>query len=193
MATNLDYIHRNKIERVFLKEIFTKLFNKENYDVNYYLTDEEGYDEYDGGACFFDKHTGSVINRHIYEIKIRDKHYPDLLLEQRKYNKLVKKAEYLDAQIKYISVTPLGTYIWNITKHDNYCWVKEQHNKSTTELYKGKISKKVTYLSTDLAKYTSNIRTNDYDKLYKEQEFKQEIKIHKQNKCLFEWLLNNND
>jgi len=151
--TTQDYISRNEKERVFLLEIFKNIFDKDKCDVSYYMTSTEGYDEYDGGVCIFKKGTGSVVCRQIYEIKIRDIHYPDLMLERTKFNRLVKKAEDLwDAQIKYVNVTPLGTYIWNITKDDKYIWLKEEHNKSTTELSKGKKMKQVTYLSTYIAK-----------------------------------------
>lgn len=182
-----SYIDKSRKERVFLKEIFKKIFNYNKYDISYYMTSEEDYDNYDGGSCLFYKGTGTVYKRAIFEIKIRDVHYDDLLLENKKYKSLMKKAESLDCSVYYISVTPNGTYIWKISKDDIYLWNKEEHNKSTTEIEKGTIMKKITYLPITNAKYL-DIKTSDYNKLIKE-DIKIEMNNHKQNKCLFEWLL----
>lgn len=194
MATQLDYNNKSINERIILKEIIKQLYDKNRIDIQYYFTDVEGVDIYDGYVMVFEKGTGSIIRRHLIEIKIRDTHYNELLLEKKKLTNLKEKANESGASVIYISCTPEGSFVYNLTKLETekeFDWVTEQHNKTTTDKSQGKINKTVTYLSTQLAKKI-DVRQTDLDVLKRlksseETIIKATIKT-KQRKSLFDTL-----
>lgn len=146
MATQEDYTRRSELERCALRRLIPQLFK--DHKIEWYLTPSEGYDIYDAYVMVFDELTGSINGRFIIECKVRDTHYPQLLLEEKKLSDLNKKAGESGAKVVYINVTPNGSYCFNLTKliNDETEWVMESHWVSTTDKSRGKKSKKVTYI-----------------------------------------------
>jgi len=154
--TEQEFLKKSERERIMLDLLFAKIYNKGATQDNIYHTPADGRDEYDSVVCRF---LNGIINKnHIWEAKIRDANYPDILFERKKYQSLKKIAEKYsgaDCDIFYVSTHPDGTYVFNITeieKSGKLEWIKQEHNKSTVMKHLGKIVKDVTYLPIDLAK-----------------------------------------
>jgi len=197
MATQLDYNQKSIDERIILKEVIKKLYNNDTHDIQYYPTDIEGYDIYDGYVMIFAKGTGSIIKRHLIEIKIRDTHYNTLLLQQSKLNDLKDKAKESDASVIYISCTPEGSFVYNLSRLETetgFDWVRESHWKTTTDKSQGKITKTVTYLPTKYARHI-DVRQTDLQvlkRLKRAEEMIIKTTVQsKQRKTLFDTLFNN--
>lgn len=197
MATQLDYNNKSINERIILKEVIKKLYDTKKIDIQYYFTDVEGKDIYDGYTMMFDKTTGRLIRSHLMEIKIRDTHYEDLMLEQKKLTNLKSKAEESGSSIIYISCTPNGSYVYNLTRLETeigFEWVKQEHWKSTTNKSLGKKTKTITYLPTKYAKHI-DVRQTDIEVLKRlrnaEEKAIRTTVQGQQKKNLFDTLFNN--
>ena len=191
-----DFIKRSEIERVALKSIIQIAFDGKEYE--YYLTPVDGYDIYDGYCMFFDPLTKSIIHRVLFEVKVRDRHYPNLLLEEKKWKDLKKKADESGASVVYVNVTPNGSYLFNLTKliGADIEWVEEDHWVSTTDKSRGKITKWVTYLPVEKAKsyyYTTSRAELEWGKNNKTKEMDVEMISHRKRFCLFDSVLNKKD
>lgn len=181
--TEQEYIKKSERERIMLNELFSKIYNKTNITDNIYHTPAEGKDEYDSVVCRFKD--GIIYQNHIWEAKIRDTNYPDILFEKNKYNSLKKICKRFDGapcEIFYVSTHPNGTYVFNITKieKDNKLnWIKQEHNRSTVEKWRGKIEKELVYLPSSLAKFV-DIKISDINRIEKEIEDARKPKPKKQ-------------
>jgi hypothetical protein len=191
MATQYDYTLKSLDERLVMKHLIPIIYNQDKYDIEYYFTDEYGKDTYDCYVMGFEKETHTILKRQIIEIKIRDTHYPDLLLEKDKLTRLKQKAKESDATIIYITTTPLGTYLFNLTlldKSSSFHWSKEEHWKTTTDKSNGKKMKWVTYLSVDEAKLI-DLKTSDIPRYRieetKSKDLQKTIVKQKRNICIF--------
>ena len=187
MATKEDFIKKSEIERMALSSIIPLLFEGKEY--TYYTTPSDGFDVYDGYVMLFNT-SGSIIGRYMVEVKVRDTHYDELMLERKKYNDLVKASSKTEAGIIYINVTPNGTYCFNINKiiDDNTNWVIGNHWKSTTDKSLGKIDKKIVYIPIDKAKkieYNTVMNHLQLSREAKITELFKESKEMKQQFCLF--------
>lgn len=196
MNMNEQFNQKSYNERLFLKKIFPILFPKDKCDLHYYLTAEDGRDIYDGYVMLYDNTSGSIMSRGLIEIKIRETHYPELLLEKKKLDDLTNKANESGAIVIYISVTPQGTYVFNLTsiqKDKTFEWKNEELWISTTDKSKGKKMKKVTYLSCDLARKL-DLTTNDLGRLIMENKIvktplEKVLTFNKRQRCIFEGIL----
>lgn len=171
MTTKQEFIQKSLDERSYLKMIFDKLPTE--YDYKTFFTPAEGYDVYDGLLMRFEKGTSRFIDRFIIEIKVRDKFYPELLLESIKLNSLKKERTIKDkktnsecytntkSRLVYISVTPEGSYWFDLDKiEDSLVWTEQLHWASTTDKSQGKVMKKVAMVDCKLAK-RFDIKTGD--------------------------------
>lgn len=199
MATQLDYIRKSEMERVALMKLIPALFKTLNdHYISYYFTPVDGYDIYDAYVMCFDSLTHSIKHRFIIECKIRDRHYPNLLLEQKKYNDLKKKANETDAKILYVNVTPKGSYTFNLSKliNSDTEWITEDHWISTTDKSRGKTSKWVTYIPIESGKwiYHPTDRVfNEYGRSNKTKMLDEEMGKHYRSFCLYKDVLNKKD
>lgn len=172
MTTQQKFYEKSLLERAYLKLIFDKL--PTTYDYKTWMTPADGFDVYDGVILKFEKGTSKLIDRYLIECKVRDAFYPELLFEKIKYDDLRKERTKMDrktnkecytdirSRIVYISVTPQGTYWYDIDKLEkDFKWVNELHWVSTTDKSKGKINKIVTNIDHKLAR-PFNIKTGDY-------------------------------
>jgi hypothetical protein len=153
-------------ERKALSSIIPELFQAfKNY--KYSFTPEESFDIYDGSVVVFNSE-GSIDKRFIIEAKVRDAHYDELILEKKKFDDLVTESKKYDAVIIYISVTPKGSYAFNLSnlvrKYGEFIWQEEYHNKQSVNKHLGKKKKWLTHLSVDLAKVI-NYTSNDIDNI----------------------------
>jgi len=81
------------------------------------------------------------------ELKSRNTHYDELMMEEKKYNYLISEASKLGMKPQYICWTPSGMYLFDLsTSHNSYTWVDKWLPKSTHFGSKEKITKSVTFL-----------------------------------------------
>jgi len=87
----------------------------------------------------------SPTSKHRIELKCRGAHYDTLLIERKKYDAMISKAdENLDIPI-YINSTPKGIYKFNLYLV-NPKWEIQYHNKTTHFSDNNKIKKEVAML-----------------------------------------------
>jgi len=171
--TEQEYLKKSERERIMLNMVFSRIYNKGEYQDNIHHTPADSKEPYDSIVCRF--LNGIISKNHIWEAKIRDANYNEILFEKIKYNSLKKIAERYQgapSDIFYISTHPNGTYIFNITQIEQYGllkWIKQEHNRSTVEKSKGKVIKEIVYLPASLAKFI-DIKVSDIDKVEKEIE-----------------------
>ena len=168
----MKFYEKSLLERGYLKMIFDKLPTA--YDYKTWMTPAEGYEVYDGVIFRFEKGTSKLIDRMIVEVKVRDKFYPELILEKIKFDDLKKIRRQMDTKTKkecyedvktrliYINITPQGSFFFDLDKLEKeFKWVNEMHWVSTTDKSKGKVSKILTKINTTKGK-PYNIKTGDY-------------------------------
>ena len=83
----------------------------------------------------------------LIELKCRRKHYPDMLIEKKKYDAMIAKAEELGYEAYYINSTPFGIYSWNLTEAADIEWKVETKHPATTHFGNTmRVPKEVGYL-----------------------------------------------
>lgn len=150
------FIEASKKERYGLKYILPhikKLNTK--YTWTDYMTDIYSYDVYDCLLQAYDN--GSKKKIFIIEVKVRDTHYPELILETKKLRDLKTKILHPTiTDILYINITPMGTYIFNVSrleKEGKLIPSKLTANKATMTSRTDKVEKGVIMLDINEAKF----------------------------------------
>ncbi len=192
----LSYYDRSRLERIMIEELYKEIYTNSKYDIQYYHTPIDSYEVYDSVVNRFEKSTNYLVDTQIFEVKIRDTNYQDILLEKKKYNSLKKESKRClngnEITIFYVSCHPSGTYVFNLSKLEDIKWQKESHNISTTELYRGKEDKYVCYLPISSAKFvnikSTELQILDYIKP-ESQQIENKLISQQQQKCLFKYLL----
>jgi len=116
------------------QELFTHLKSEMYPD----LVKSEGmYDSFD---CISDK------AGHFIELKCRQTHYVDLLIEQMKYRALIEQATERNLLPFYINSTPQGIYSFDLTEIAEPAWVTHLMPASTEFENRAKVPKLVGYL-----------------------------------------------
>lgn len=90
---------------------------------------EYGFSHWDCTA-WYDTPMGRVD--FILELKCREIHYPELLIEQVKYDWLIEEAGKRSARPAYINSTPRGIYAWDLYRVKEPIW-EERLLPATTE------------------------------------------------------------
>lgn len=139
-----DFEKREFLGREALRELKVLYPNLFKYDLHF-TTDT--YAAYDAFYHIIDSNTHSITKRVLIEIKIRDRQFPEYILETKKLNSLKKIRKDLgfnekEMSILYINFCPNETIIWNIDKINNDIKTNE-YNKATAFSRKDKISKDV--------------------------------------------------
>jgi hypothetical protein len=169
--TEEEYIRKSERERIMLNVLFKQIYNKNGIVDNIYHTPVDSREKYDSLVCRFKDNR--IYQNHIWEAKLRGANYDDILFEKIKYNSLKKICKRFDGapcEIFYVSTHPNGTYIFNITKiEEKYSlpWIREKHNVSTVELWKGQHDKDLIYLPSEWGKKV-DITIADVDRIEKE-------------------------
>lgn len=83
----------------------------------------------------------------VIELKCRRKHYDTLLIEKKKFDALMLKAEQIGYRPMYINSTPQGIFGWYLDKVDIEFKVEHKHPATTAFNNKGRVPKEVGYLS----------------------------------------------
>ena len=86
------------------------------------------------------------------ELKCRNTHYDDLLIEKYKYEKLMSRAERFGTLAVYISQTPEGIFAFNLSKLPEPQWETRGMPKTSHFNQRQFIDKEVGYLHIDYAK-----------------------------------------
>lgn len=103
--------------------------------------------------------------RWVIELKCRRTHYEELLIEKKKFDALIARADELEYLAIYVNSTPLGIYLWNVYDDGSMQWHQEQM-PSTTDFSNGnKVNKIVGYLPISKAVHLSGAM--DYKRLDK--------------------------
>ena len=122
-----------------------KLFQhlKDNYiqDLDW---SEGQYNHYD---CFSLKYECDI------ELKCRNRHYDELLIEKAKYDKLVKRAQKFLTVPIYISQTPQGIYAFNLANRPEPIWETRGMPKTSHFNQRQFVDKVVGYLHIKDAKF----------------------------------------
>lgn len=170
---NLKFEESSRRERWSMDQIipyFTKN-GKLGYDYTYRFTPYWDYDSYD--MIYQNLDDGSIKSTWLIECKIREKHYPKLMLECKKLRKIKEMIMNDNTSIMYINFTPEGTFCWNITKMEKdlpeemsitYIQCPKETMGDTSE-----VNKAVILLDTKFAK--------KIDFIYNEQEYLRAISI----------------
>lgn len=166
-----------------LKQLIPILYS--GYKTEYFHS-HKLYSPYD--VCLTGYKDGVTAFKHLIKIKVRDKHYPQMLLEKRALEKIQKKADQHGAEVIYITVTPMGAFIYNLTKIskvEKFDWQEKTTYKATVVKSRGKAIRYITYLSIDLAKQIRDVKSTKLE-LYKVKEQKlKEQKNEVEFKCIF--------
>ena len=80
---------------------------------------EYGFSHWDCTA-FYETRLGRVD--YILELKCRDTHYAELMIEQAKYDWLIEEAGKRSARPAYINWTPKGIYAWDLYRVKEPIW-----------------------------------------------------------------------
>lgn len=107
-----------------------------------YLVDlepsEHQYSKYD---CF------SLSKKIDLELKCRQKHYDDLLIEKDKYDSLLARASEYGTKPYYVNSTPEGVFVFNLSKIPSPEWGVRLMPKTSHFSNREKVEKVVGYLS----------------------------------------------
>ena len=95
----------------------------------------------------------SDCSRLLIELKCRRTHYPTLLLEKKKYDAMLSKAEELGYEPLYINSTPKGIYVFNLKDLDIEFKVEHKHPATTAFGNRSRVAKEVGYLCIETQGY----------------------------------------
>lgn len=156
-----DYDEREFIGRQALRDLQRDYPEKFKYEL---FDNPEQYGAYDAYYFALDHTTQSIKKRIWIEIKIRDKVFPDYILENKKIRGLESERKKLslnkdEVVFLYLNFTPNGAYLWNITDVDHLESEKREMNKATSTSRTDKTDKDVKMLDPDDA-YFFDYRLN---------------------------------
>jgi hypothetical protein len=98
----------------------------------------------------------------LIELKSRRTHYPTLLIEEKKYDAMISKADELGYEAYYINSTPEGVYSFNLHKVEIDFKVETKHPATTTFGKRSRVPKSVGYLCIETQ--GTNIKKSKEDK-----------------------------
>lgn len=90
----------------------------------------------------------SPERKHRIELKCREKHYPDLLVEKKKYDAVIAECNKHQDIPVYINSTPEGIYAFDMRTHDGI-WEIRNMPKTTQFASRYFIAKEVGYFYVD--------------------------------------------
>lgn len=86
------------------------------------------------------------------ELKCRNKHYDDLVIEKMKYDKLMERAEKFGTTAVYVSQTPEGIYGFNLSNMPEPTWETRGMPKTSHFNQRQFVDKVVGYLNVSQSK-----------------------------------------
>ena len=167
-----DFYKSEEIERGYLNLVYSNL--PSDHDYKLYVCDAGERDQYDALLMRFEKENGVFKDRYIIEIKVRSKHYDNLMLEKKKLDGLKKVRASKDrktnsecftqtkSKLAYIIVSPEGTWWFPLDKLESELeWKEEEHWVSSTDKSLGREMKLVSYINCNKGKFM-NIKLGDW-------------------------------
>ncbi len=162
-----------EVARFLIREL-RKDFERDKYTCNLYNTDMSC--PYDVEMIVFDRATGKKKTTYFIEVKVRNKDYPTIAFEKKKYDginsEIVKYKNRTSTDIKieilYVSVHPSGTYVFDIDKLEKN-WVKWEGTMRSTmfDNKNQKVDKKLaTFLDTKDAVKKFDMKTDELLEAY---------------------------
>tara|TARA_Y100000114_G_scaffold146839_1_gene157973 strand:- start:454 stop:846 length:393 start_codon:yes stop_codon:yes gene_type:complete len=107
---------------------------------------EKSENQYSRFDCYSKKYKMDI------ELKCRNKHYDDLIIEKDKYDALIRRAKQYETTPFYINSTPQGIYVFNLSKIDEPIWEDMKGLPKTSHFTdRSRITKTVGFLSIHLA------------------------------------------
>ena len=127
---------------------------------------------------------GSKISSTIINIKIRDKHYNNLIIEKKKYNymKRLYKTEkniFNKVNLMYINITPKGTYCFNLLDLE-YNWIIKDLPQTTIN-ETGEMNKEISDLDITDSDMVLKYNSNELEEIKRKKDNK-----NKKRKCIFQ-------
>ena len=116
---------------------------KERYIADLKWSDSD-YSHYD---CYSSEKSCEI------ELKCRNTHYDELVIEKLKYDKLMERAVDYNTIAVYICQTPKGIYAFNLSNMSEPDWVKKGMPKTSHFSQRQFIEKVVGFLDVNDAKY----------------------------------------
>lgn len=181
MTQQEKFIEAAKKERFCLKYLLP-LIKSDKYEWLQIVTPIDGKDYYDVLLMAMDKETKSIVKRFIVEVKVRQKIYEDYIMEVKKIKDIKSIMVDPDATILYISVTPEGTFLYNVNELEskNLLEVGTLHcNKSTMKSTYDKVDKDVYNLKKEWAVKKFDFTFNNIDYLNDIKDIEKLDKIEK--------------
>lgn len=86
------------------------------------------------------------------ELKCRQTHYDDLLIEKAKYDYLVSRAQRFNTKAFYVNSTPNGVYVFNLSTLPEPKWEDRMMPKTSHFSNRSKVSKEVGYINVSSAR-----------------------------------------
>ncbi len=144
-------IHTAELERQAMDE-FLNLFlpNTDKHYHKRYFTMNEGNSGYDCLVNRINNNTKKQVKRMIFEVKVRNRHYPTLILEKVKFDKLSRLVTDPITGIYYVNFTPYMTVVFDLLKLKNEGKIEfkeESHNIQTVDKSLGKTIKQIAHLN----------------------------------------------
>lgn len=111
-----------------------------------YIPDlEKSEKQYSSFDCY------SLKYRMDIELKCRRTHYDDLILEKKKYDALMERAQEFGTRAFYINSTPKGIYSFNLSALTDLEWEMKYLPRKTDFPDRRNIEKEITMLPIELA------------------------------------------
>ena len=104
---------------------------------------EYGFSHWDCTA-FYETSLGRVD--FILELKCRETHYPEMLIEQAKYDWLIEEAGKRSAKPAYVNWTPQGIFAWDLYRVKEPAWAPRLMPATTQFQHTEEIVKVVGFL-----------------------------------------------
>jgi hypothetical protein len=148
-----DFEKREWLGRQALKEIKVLYPNYFKYELHF-TTGK--YDKYDFYYLIIDEQF-RIVKRVLGEIKIRDRYFDEYILEEKKYNSLMKVRKEMgmnkdEMSLLYINLCVDGTYVYDLDKLE-LKWDTLMANKATCDSRTNKVKKSVLYLTKSSGKF----------------------------------------
>jgi len=153
-------------ERYCASNLFQYLTLKsDRYTYSFSSTNESDIIGYDGTLVIRNKWNLDIVGYFLIEVKVRDKHYDELVLEQRKYKGLMSHKNKFDKYLKnqysnhtvgvlYVNFTPKGSYVYDLCHLTESKQLPKLQNltsdKYTVDPSQGQSTKKTYYLENKL-------------------------------------------
>ncbi|MCP3700271.1 MAG: hypothetical protein GY920_17375 [Aliivibrio sp.] len=111
-----------------------------NFLKKYLIPDLEKTKTYSRTDCYSERYKLNI------ELKVRKRHYNELMLEKKKYDAVIRESNKKDMLPVYINATPHGIWAFYLLKTE-YDWIEKELPKTTYWNNNERVTKVVTFLN----------------------------------------------